>query len=106
MTALNRRVRTRVGALAVADHGEGEPVLLWPSLLSDPRLYPHVTEALDTGWRTICVDGPGFGRSDAPDGDVQPDRYAGAVDGTADGDASALDVGAGVASGSAISVTL
>lgn len=79
MTALNRRVRTRVGALAVADHGEGEPVLLWPSLFSDHRLYHHVTEALDTGWRTICVDGPGFGRSDAPDGDVQPDRYAGAV---------------------------
>lgn len=83
MTALNRRVPTRVGTLAVADSGTGEgtgtPVVLWPSLFSDHRLYRYVTELLAPRWRTISVDGPGFGQSTPPDGDVQPDRYAGAV---------------------------
>ncbi len=83
MTALNRRVWTRVGTLAVADSGPGEgagtPVVLWPSLFSDHRLYRHVTELLGPRWRSISVDGPGFGQSTPPDGDVQPDRYAGAV---------------------------
>lgn len=83
MTALNRRVPTRVGTLAVADSGPGAsagtPVVLWPSLFSDHRLYRHVVELLGPRWRTISVDGPGFGQSTPPDGDVQPDRYAGAV---------------------------
>ncbi|MFM9035357.1 MAG: alpha/beta fold hydrolase [Mycobacterium sp.] len=83
MIALNRRVTTRVGTLAVADSGhgggDGTPVVLWPSLFSDHRLYRHVTALLDPRWRSICVDGPGFGQSTPPDGDVQPDRYAGAV---------------------------
>ncbi len=76
---LNRRVPTRVGTLAAADHGEGPAVVLWPSLFSDHRLYREVTELLGREWRTICIDGPGFGRSSPPAGDVQPDRYAGAV---------------------------
>lgn len=88
MTALNRRIPTRVGTLAVADsgHGGGDDVtvVLWPSLFSDHRLYRHVTTLLGPPsarrqCRTICVDGPGFGQSTPPDGDVQPDRYAGAV---------------------------
>ncbi len=77
--AVNRRVSTRVGDLAVADHGAGRPVVLWPSLFSDHRLYDRVVEALGEGWRTISVDGPGFGRSDPPVGEVQPSRYADAV---------------------------
>lgn len=79
MTALNRRIRTRVGTLAVADHGSGEPVVMWPSLFSDHRLYDLVTERLGPQWRTIRVDGPGFGRSTPPRGDVQPATYAAAV---------------------------
>lgn len=74
-----RRIPTGVGSLAVVDHGEGTPVVLWPSLLSDHRLYGRVVERLGDGWRTISVDGPGFGRSDPPIGDVQPSRYADAV---------------------------
>lgn len=79
MSALNRRVETRVGTLAVADHGDGIPVVMWPSLFSDHRLFGHVHRALGDRWRTIRVDGPGFGQSSPPHGDVQPDRYADAV---------------------------
>ena len=79
MTGLNRRVPTSVGTLAVADHGSGDPVVLWPSLFSDHRLYGHVTERLGGSWRTIAVDGPGFGQSDPPRGDVQPGVHAAAV---------------------------
>jgi pimeloyl-ACP methyl ester carboxylesterase len=79
MTAINRRVETRVGTLAVADHGSGTPVVMWPSLFSDHRLFDHVVERLGPQWRTIRVDGPGFGRSTPPRGDVQPATYAAAV---------------------------
>jgi 3-oxoadipate enol-lactonase len=54
-------------------------VVLWPSLFSDHRLYRHVIDLLGPQRRTISVDGPGFGCSNPPDGDVHPDRYAGAV---------------------------
>ena len=79
MTALNRRIQTSVGTLAVADHGTGVPVVMWPSLFSDHRLYDHVVQGLGPQWRTIRIDGPGFGRSTPPQGDVQPSRYSTAV---------------------------
>jgi 3-oxoadipate enol-lactonase len=74
-----RRMSTRVGALALADKGAGTPVVLWPSLFSDHRLYAPLIPLLGKGWRTIRIDGPGFGQSDAPRGDVQPDVYADVV---------------------------
>lgn len=77
--ATNRRIPTTVGTLAVADRGEGTPVVFWPSLFSDHRLYDSVVAGLGSDWRTISIDGPGFGRSDPPRGDVAPDRYADAV---------------------------
>lgn len=76
---VNRSVPTRVGTLAVADRGAGTPVVFWPSLFSDHRLYDRVVANLGSGWRTISIDGPGFGRSDPPAGDVQPSQYADAV---------------------------
>jgi 3-oxoadipate enol-lactonase len=74
-----RRVPTRVGTLAVADEGAGTPVVLWPSLFSDHRLFSPLVPLLGEGWRTLRIDGPGFGLSDAPRGEVQPDVYADAV---------------------------
>lgn len=71
-----RRIKTRVGSIAYSDSGSGMPVLFWPSLFSDHRLYSHVQRLLGDQWRVITVDGPGFGQSDAPNGDVQPDIYA------------------------------
>ena len=80
MSALNRRIPTRVGTLAIADdEGAGTPLVLWPSLFSDHRLYDHVRPILGGTWRTIRIDGPGFGQSDPPSGDVQPEQYADAV---------------------------
>ncbi|MCZ8139675.1 MAG: alpha/beta fold hydrolase [Armatimonadota bacterium] len=74
-----RRISTRVGTLAFVDEGAGTPVVLWPSLFSDHRLYAPLMPMLSKDWRTIRIDGPGFGQSDAPRGDVQPDVYAEAV---------------------------
>lgn len=74
-----RRVPTRVGALALADEGTGMPVVLWPSLFSDHRLFAPMVPLLGDECRTIRVDGPGFGQSDAPRGEVQPEVYADVV---------------------------
>jgi 3-oxoadipate enol-lactonase len=77
--AISRRVETRVGSLALFDHGAGTPVVLWPSLFSDHRLYDLVVGLLGEEWRSIRIDGPGFGQSEAPQGEVQPEAYAGVV---------------------------
>lgn len=74
-----RHVTTRVGAISLSDEGTGTPVVLWPSLFSDRRLYTHVCRLLGGGWRTVRIDGPGFGRSDPPRGEVQADTYAAVV---------------------------
>lgn len=74
-----RRIMTRVGAIALSDEGTGTPVVLWPSLFSDRRLYTPVCRLLGGDWRTVRIDGPGFGRSDPPRGDVQADAYADVV---------------------------
>lgn len=79
LTAINRKVPTAVGTLALADEGSGTPVVLWPSVFSDHRLYDFVGRQLGEGWRVLRIDGPGFGQSDAPQADVQPEQYAKAV---------------------------
>jgi len=76
---LPKTVATRVGSVALTDHGAGIPVVLWPSLFSDHRLYSHVQRLLGDDWRTIRIDGPGFGQSDPPQGEVQADAYADVV---------------------------
>ncbi|NDF55682.1 MAG: hypothetical protein EB145_16090, partial [Proteobacteria bacterium] len=81
MTTLStlRRIPTRVGAIAIADEGSGTPVVLWPSLFSDHRLYAALVPLIGDRWRTIGIDGPGFGQSDAPRAEVQADVYADVV---------------------------
>ena len=78
-TSATRTIATRVGTLAVADRGAGKPVVLWPSLYGDLRFWDHVVRRLAPGWRTIAVDGPGFGASDPPRGHEGPEDYADAV---------------------------
>jgi pimeloyl-ACP methyl ester carboxylesterase len=74
-----RRISTRVGSIAIADEGAGTPVVLWPSLFSDHRLYAPLVPLLGDRWRTLRIDGPGFGQSEAPRAEVQPEIYAEAV---------------------------
>lgn len=76
---VNRQIETRVGMLAVVDEGAGEPVVMWPSLFSDHRLFDLVVTHLGADWRTLRVDGPGFGQSTPPSGEVQAHQYADAV---------------------------
>ena len=62
-----RMVSTRVGHLAVRDTGAGaaagEVIVLWPSILSDHRIYRTPIEAWRGRYRLIVVDGPGHGDS-------------------------------------------
>lgn len=62
-----RKVPTRVGPLAVRDTGvgaaAGEVIVLWPSILSDHRIYLTQIEAWRGRHRLIVVDGPGHGDS-------------------------------------------
>jgi 3-oxoadipate enol-lactonase len=62
-----RIVPTAVGNLAVRDTGPGETagevIVLWPSILSDHRIYRTPIEAWRGRHRLILVDGPGHGDS-------------------------------------------
>ena len=62
-----RQVSTRVGRLAVRDTGPagaaGEVIVLWPSILSDHRIYRAQIEAWRGRHRLVAVDGPGHGDS-------------------------------------------
>ena len=71
------KLKTSKGSLAFVENGEGETLFLWPSLFTDHTLYDDVIGALvDSRWRTIAIDGPGFGASTPPNGIVQPSGYA------------------------------
>jgi 3-oxoadipate enol-lactonase len=62
-----RKVSTRVGTLAVRDTGpsatSGEVIVLWPSILSDHRIYRSPIQTWRGRHRLIVVDGPGHGDS-------------------------------------------
>lgn len=62
-----RKVSTRVGRLAVRDTGpsatSGEVIVLWPSILSDHRIYRSSIQTWRGRHRLIVVDGPGHGDS-------------------------------------------
>ncbi len=62
-----RLVSTQLGRLAVHTVGEsGSAVLFWPSVFADSSIYREQVEALRGRYRLILIDGPGFGRSEAP----------------------------------------
>ncbi len=57
-------VETRVGRLFVDVRGEGDAVVLWPSLLTDGGMWRFQVPALAERWRVITIDPPGHGRSE------------------------------------------
>ncbi len=56
-------VETRVGRLFVEVRGEGTPLVLWPSLLTDGGMWRFQVPALAERYRVLTIDPPGHGRS-------------------------------------------
>jgi pimeloyl-ACP methyl ester carboxylesterase len=61
-----RRIKTRVGSLAVRVVGDGPPAVLWHSLFVDERSWRRVEEALARDRRLVVITGPGHGESSDP----------------------------------------
>jgi 3-oxoadipate enol-lactonase len=59
-------VETRCGRLFVDVRGEGPPLVLWPSLLTDGRMWDAQVSALEAKYRVVAIDPPGHGRSGPP----------------------------------------
>ncbi len=57
-------VDTRVGRLFVDVRGDGTPLVLWPSLLTDGGMWRFQVPALAERYRVITIDPPGHGRSE------------------------------------------
>lgn len=63
MKAENVFVPTLLGRLHVTVAGQGEPILLWPSLLMDASLWDAQIEYFARSHTVIGVDPPGHGKS-------------------------------------------
>src|SRR5262245_55774967 len=59
-------VECRTGKVAYEEHGEGTPIVLVHSAGHDHRDFDAVVPVLARSYRTIAIDLPGFGASDAP----------------------------------------
>jgi len=62
----DRRIRTRLGTLAVRVRGDGPVAVLWHSLFLDDRSWQRVEAELARGRRLVVITGPGHGRSEDP----------------------------------------
>jgi 3-oxoadipate enol-lactonase len=66
-TMTTQFVSTQLGRLAVHTAGDSGPVVLfWPAVFSDSSIYRAQVAALRGRYRLVLIDGPGFGRSEAP----------------------------------------
>ncbi|WP_426609519.1 alpha/beta fold hydrolase [Bradyrhizobium sp. McL0616] len=84
------------GTVNAAQSGEGPPLFLFHSLLSDRASFDAIVPQLETSFRTIVPELPGFGLSRAVEGGLEAvaDRMAEAVRDAAGG-ASAIVLGNG-----------
>jgi 3-oxoadipate enol-lactonase len=76
------------GTVNAAQHGNGPPLVLLHSLLSDRASFDGIVPELSKGFRVVVPELPGFGRSQAVSGGLAgvADRMAEAVDDLADGE--------------------
>jgi pimeloyl-ACP methyl ester carboxylesterase len=65
-------VQTRAGSVFYEERGAGLPVVLLHAILHDHRDFDAIAETLSSGYRTIAVDWPWHGRSDAPQAPLVP----------------------------------
>ena len=59
----DRDITTDLGTLRVRVRGQGEPVLMWPSLLMDHTLWQAQADHLAPRYTTVALDPPGHGAS-------------------------------------------
>src|SRR5258705_13262371 len=86
------------GTVNAEETGDGPPLFLFHSLLSDRASFDAIVPELSKSFRVIVPELPGFGRSQAVDGGLAAvaDRMAGAVKDAAQGrDAIGLGNGYG-----------
>jgi 3-oxoadipate enol-lactonase len=86
------------GTVNAAQSGDGPPLFLFHSLLSDRASFDAITPTLSQSFRVLVPELPGFGRSPAVAGDLGAvaDRMAAAVKDASDGkDAIVLGNGYG-----------
>src|SRR5947209_4123685 len=83
---MNRRFAN--GTVNAAQSGNGPPLVLFHSLLSDRASFDRIVPELSEKFRVIVPELPGFGQSEAVSGGLAAvaDRMAGVVDDCADGD--------------------
>src|SRR4051812_49986234 len=76
------------GTVNASQWGEGPPLVLLHSLLSDRASFDGIVPTLSTSFRVIVPELPGFGQSEAVSGGLAAvaDRMAGAIDDCADGE--------------------
>src|SRR4051812_2738551 len=86
------------GTVNASESGDGPPLFLFHSLLSDRASFDAIVPELSKSFRVIVPELPGFGRSQAVTSGLAPvaDRMAEAVQDAADGkDAIVLGNGYG-----------
>jgi 3-oxoadipate enol-lactonase len=76
------------GTVNASQSGNGPPLVLLHSLLSDRASFDKIVPKLSENFRVVVPELPGFGESDAVSGGLAAvaDRMAGAIDDSADGE--------------------
>ena len=76
------RIDTGAGAISASVSGQGRPLVLLHSLLADRTSFERVEATLAQTHQVIAFDLPGFGTSDAVDGDLSAiaDRVAAGIE--------------------------
>src|SRR4051795_4659476 len=76
------------GTVNAVQSGDGPPLVLFHSLLSDRASFDAIVPELSKSFRVVVPELPGFGRSEAVSGGLAAvaDRMAGAIEDCADGE--------------------
>src|SRR4051812_50117966 len=85
MGRMDRRLAS--GTVNASQWGDGPPLVLLHSLLSDRASFDGILPELSKSFRVVVPELPGFGESQAVSGGLAAvaDRMAGAIDDCADG---------------------